>query len=276
MLNYDLEPPLPNGLSFDKTTRVISGTPLEDIDDTEYTWTATDENGDETTLTFTIEAADLVPAFTETVGVQNYIQYQPIDPLMLPLATGGDGVLNYDLEPPLPNGLSFDKTTRVISGTPLEDIDDTEYSWTATDEDGDTAELTFTIEVAADLVPVFTETVGAQNYIQYQPIDPLTLPLATGGDGTLTYALTPGPSAGLTFDLATRMLSGMPTEAMVATECIWTATDEDGDTAELTFTIEVAADLVPAFTETVGVQNYIQYQPIDRSCCHWRRVAMVC
>ena len=264
VLNYDLEPPLPNGLSFDKTTRVISGTPLEDIDDTEYSWTATDEDGDTAELTFTIEvAADLVPAFTETVGVQNYIQYQPIDPLTLPLATGGDGVLNYDLEPPLPNGLSFDKTTRVISGTPLEDIDDTEYSWTATDEDGDTAELTFTIEVAADLVPAFTETVGAQNYIQYQPIDPLTLPLATGGDGTLTYALTPGPSAGLTFDLATRMLSGMPTEAMVATECIWTATDEDGDTAELTFTIEVAADLVPAFTETVGVQNYIQYQPID-------------
>ena len=257
VLTYALSPGLPEGLGFNQATRMISGTPSATMSVTAYSWTATDEDGDTATLTFTIEVTppNSVPVFTDAIDGASMGDQPLVPPFVLPEATSGDGVLNYDLEPPLPNGLSFDKTTRVISGTPLADIDDTEYTWTATDENGDETTLTFTIE-AADLVPAFTDTVDAQNYIQYQPIDPLTLPLATGGDGTLTYALTPGPSAGLTFDLATRMLSGMPTEAMAATECIWTATDEDGDTAMLVFTVEVDADLIPRFTETVGPQRY--------------------
>ena len=70
------------------------------------------------------------------------------------------------------------------------------------------------------------------------------MPAASGGNGPLTYALTPDPPAGLRFnpDPATRTLSGTPTGAHAATTYTYTATDADvsePDVARLTFTIEV-------------------------------------
>ena len=263
MLTYTLTPAPSAGLTFDAAARVLSGLPVEAMGETECILTATDEDGDTATLVFTVEVlADLVPVFTDTVGAQQFVENQVITPVRLPKATGGDGVLTYTLTPEPSAGLTFDAATRVLSGLPVEAMGVTECIWTATDEDGDTATLIFTVEVLADLVPAFTDTVGAQQFVENQAISPVMLPKATGGDGVLTYALTPAPSAGLTFDAATRVLSGLPVEAMGVTECIWTATDEDGDTATLIFTVEVLADLVPVFTDTVGAQQFVENQAV--------------
>ena len=76
-----------------------------------------------------------------------------ITPLVLPTAIGGNGMLTYTLRPEtngvpdLPAGLTFDATTHTISGTPLTAFLTTEFTCTATDADGKTAELTFTITV---------------------------------------------------------------------------------------------------------------------------------
>ncbi len=64
-----------------------------------------------------------------------------------------------------------------------------------------------------DLAPTFDgATVSALDLVQGQAIEPLTLPEAHGGNGDLTYSLTSSPAglAGLTFDPATRTLSGVP------------------------------------------------------------------
>ena len=61
--------------------------------------------------------------------------------------------------------------------------------------------LTFTITVIeADKKPVFVDAIENQSYTQNTAIATLTLPTATGGDGVLTYALSPSPPDGLTFD----------------------------------------------------------------------------
>ena len=52
-----------------------------------------------------------------------------------------------------------------------------------------------------------------KSYVQNLAIDSQMLPAATGGDGALTYAFSPDLPAGLTFDPATRLLSGMPCRA---------------------------------------------------------------
>ena len=72
------------------------------------------------------------------------------------------------------------------------------------------------------------------------------MPAASGGDGTLTYAITPQLPAGLTFDPATRPLSGAPAIALPATLYTYTATDSDTtdpDSTSLTFSIVVAGVL---------------------------------
>ncbi len=65
----------------------------------------------------------------------------------LPAATGGNAPLTYSLTPALPAELSFNKTTRVISGTLTSAMRRTTYTYTVTDADGDMASLSFAIRV---------------------------------------------------------------------------------------------------------------------------------
>ena len=71
-------------------------------------------------------------------------------------------------------------------------------------------------------------------------ITPLVLPVATGGTPPYTYTLSPLP-VGLAFTAATRSLSGTPTTAGT-TDVTYTATDDTGESAILTFKIEVIED----------------------------------
>ncbi len=80
---------------------------------------------------------------------------------------------------------------------------------------------------------------GDQSYTVGTAIDTLTLPMATGGDGDLTYSLSPSVP-GLTFNATTRQLSGTPSTAGTHV-MTYTVTDEDGDTDTLGFTITVSA-----------------------------------
>ena len=266
-LTYSLSPAPPAGLSLDAAARALSGTPAEPQEATTYAWTVTDADGREASLTFSIAiAADQKPSFGDAaIPDQSYVQDSAITQLILPQATGGDGTLDYSLSPEAPPGLSFDAAARALSGTPAEPREVMTYTWTATDKDGDQASLTFTIEVERDQAPSFGDAViPDQSYVQNSVIADLTLPEATDGNGTLTYALSPEPLPGLSFDATTRTLSGAPAEFAEATAYTWTATDEDGDAASLTFTIEVEQDDAPSFDDAeIAAQSWKQNIPIE-------------
>ncbi len=78
---------------------------------------------------------------------------------------------------------------------------------------------------------------GAQTYTVGTAIDALTLPEASGGNGTLAYSLAPNVP-GLSFNASTRQLTGTPSTAGTYA-MTYTVTDEDGDTDTLSFTITV-------------------------------------
>jgi hypothetical protein len=218
----------------------------DDLDVASYT--ATDADGDSATLSFTIGVeADYAPSFGD--GTQDNLEFNqntPIEPVMLPEATGGDGGLTYEADG-LPMGLTL--TGRELSGTPT-GPGDYAVTYKVMDEDGDYAEpsLTFMITVLADQMPTFGDAmIDDVDYVENMPITDMTLPAAMSGDPPLTYSLTPELPAGLAFDATTRVLSGTPTEPMAATEYTYMVTDVDGDSAMLTFEITVAADLAPSF-----------------------------
>ena len=205
---------------------------------TTYTYTATDELGDTVSLTFTLTVEeDLAPTFAADAAIGDQLfgenaavvfrQDVAIEPLTLPEATGGDGDLTYALTPELPRGLVFDPATRTLSGTPAEPMRATRYTYTATDADEtdpESVSLVFWVTVEEDPKPSFAAGVSIADkaFRENSPIEPLTLPEATGGDGVLTYALTPQPPAGLVFDPATRTLDGTPSEPMATTEYTYT------------------------------------------------------
>ena len=88
-----------------------------------------------------------------------------------------------------------------------------------------------------------------QQYTQDTAISALTLPVATGGTGTLSYRLSPALPAGLQFNARTRQLTGTPTTTLASKLYTYTVTDANGATASLTFRLRVAGgepDIAPA------------------------------
>ena len=94
-------------------------------------------------------------------------------------------------------------------------------------------------------------SIAAQNYLTGTAVN-FTLPAATGGNGDITYTLTGATlPAGLTFDAATRVLTGTPTTEATAQTYTYTAADADmttgaGDEASLTVNIVVRAPAPPS------------------------------
>ncbi len=90
-----------------------------------------------------------------------------------------------------------------------------------------------------DLQPSFAEFVSDQTWTVGVAIH-MSLPAATGGNPPLTYGLSPELQAGLTFDAAARTISGTPT-AVQSTTYVYSATDDDADTASIQFQANVVA-----------------------------------
>ena len=80
-------------------------------------------------------------------------------------------------------------------------------------------------------------SLGDRTYTKGESIAPLVLPAAAGGNGTVLYGLSVVPD-GLSFNPATRTLTGIPTRSHTY-EITYTAQDSDGDSATLNFTVEV-------------------------------------
>ena len=314
---------LPAGLSFDASTRTLSGTPTAAIDGAVVTYTATDESGATDALTFTItivtDDANIVTdgdakilltvdptAISEDAGATDVVVIGTLDGLdgkvfdddVVMLLTfdediNGDGevndddkaaVLNVDYVAELrllaiPPGSVSGTTTITI--TPINDKkvegDETirlrlrgshaNNRVTGRDAEGDDVKMTV---VPVDITLQDTGEGGASFFAADAAIDDgvfttgvaitdLVLPEASGGTGDLTYGVS-GLPAGLTFDASTRTLSGTPTAVTNgAVTVIYTATDEDGTTDTLTFTIRVnpllgdAFDLLFPSSEEAGV-----------------------
>ena len=250
-LSYALSPSPPVGLTWNAEGR-LSGTPRVVQRPVVYTWTATDADGDTAALTFTIEVCpDLRPVFESGVANQKYRVGTPIAPLTLPAATGGDPPLRYALSPSPPAGLTR-SAERTLSGTPRVVQRPVLYRWTATDADGDTAALTFTMEVSSDPKPEFEVEGPDLRYRVGRRIDPRALPAAVGGDRPLRYALRPSAPEGVRFAAGTRKLSGTPAREQATTPYTLVATDADGDEATLGLTITVEDPPVVAALEVVS------------------------
>ena len=202
-----------------------------------------------------VEAAvpDTAPSTNLVITSSYYYVGRRITPRVLPEVTGGNpscaSGFRYSLTPPVP-GLTFDPDTHTLSGTPTAaGVYDMTYR--VEDSDGDAYTDDFQISVREpDTAPRFGSdryTVEDQIYIVNRPINPWTLPEATGGNGSLSYTLgyanLAGVPDGLSFDPVTRTLSGTPT--LVSTYNMhYVVQDSDDNTARsdtdrIQFTIRV-------------------------------------
>ena len=289
----DLSAVIP-GLTLDTAARTITGTPTTAASSSGYIWAASDSDDDTSSsdrvrLGFNIVVRmNVTPAFASgaTIPTQNYIQNVQIEPLTLPAATGGDGAIIYNLlgsnGSPIPDlsavipGLTLDTAARTITGTPTTAASSSGYIWAASDSDDDTSSSDRASTSGWASASRWGRTPPRPSPSRPSPTRPtsqhhaiarLTLPVATGGNGAITYALI--PPAGLSFDPATRVLSGTPTAFVTDTMFTYTATDADADMsnsdrAMLTFTITVTRPRVttsPITGPTNGMMSVTTREP---------------
>ncbi len=141
--SYGIATTLPDGLTLDTSNDTISGTPTAVSGSTTYAITATNSAGTDT-ATVAITVNDVAPSInispaTITATVGTAIADTTIT------STGG-AVVSYSIDPAISNGLSFNKTTGVISGTATAAAPATNYIITATNTGGtDTATVAITV-----------------------------------------------------------------------------------------------------------------------------------
>ena len=140
-----------------------------------------------------VRGQQTVPSFGSTVTPYSWVRGTAISQV-LPAATGGDGGVTYAIEGSLPAGLSFAAATRTISGTPTAAQGATNYTLVATDADGDSGRLTFSIAIEEIVVfissPSATEgAAGATATLEYD----VTLHRAPGRQVTVDWAAATNP-----------------------------------------------------------------------------------
>ena len=255
-LNYSLSPTVPD-LSFNATSRELTGTPSTEGTHA-MTYTATDEDGDTDTLSFMIAVSAETPTEGSLGVCQVGVQLRSGQRCTYP---GTTDVFSVNVRG-RGSFLTFLAGIRIRINN--ETINDRVYDFEASHQGdgvwridrvaGSTEPPSGTGGgMDTDTSPSFADegAPGNQTYMVGTAIDTLTLPTASGGDGMLTYGLSPDVP-GLSFNAMIRQLSGTPTTAGIYA-MTYTVTDFDGDTDTLNFTVTVTEEVVSTTSDRAAL-----------------------
>ena len=158
--SYSVSPGLPGGISLDGTTGIISGTPNAVAAQANYTVTASNAGG-HSSFAISITVNDIAPAgLSYSVNPATYAAAAAIAPNTPSWSNAGGTPTSFALTAGpglLPQGMSLDPATGVISGTPATQTAQATYTITATNSGGSTS-------TAVDIT-----IIPQAPYIQVQP-----------------------------------------------------------------------------------------------------------
>ena len=200
--------------------------------------------------------------FLSAISHYNLRVDNEIDSITLPAAVGGTPPYTYSLTG-LPVGLMFNSNNRTITGTPTVVGAPSTITYTVTDANSNTHNVTFTITITGPL----TLESGTLNTVLLpvgQEITPIILPEAVGGIPPYTYNLYTRVAIGayslydidvdgITFDPNTRTLSGAATNSRQIGRSIrarYEAVDSTGTRRSIFFNLAVVQP--PATTYEPG------------------------
>jgi len=233
---------LPSGTSLNTSTGVISGTAGNVSSNTAYTFTirGTDTDGDTVDQSYSWTINTITPTSTGgTVTISNTSEgasasYDVDTNFSYPT---GSTFSAYSLQSgSLPNGLSLNTTSGVISGT-AGNSGSASFTIRATDTDGDVKDQAYSW-VINNVVPTSTGgtvTISAVNEGSSASYDVDTNFTFTTGSTFSAYSLLSGSlPSGLSFNTSTGVISG--TMGTVSSDTAYSftirGTDTDGDTAD--------------------------------------------
>ena len=252
---------IPSGLSFDSITRILSGMP-DTLGEYEVLYGAADEGGATVGLIFSISIVEPLTLGETDWGILfNLVQGVRMASITIGNPSGGVPPYAHTVTG-LPPGISFNASNRRISGTPTEPG---KYNviYQVQDVTGALGVLEFESVVEPPKRLSFVDAhrvAGRIILVKNTPMGEIGFPEAIGGVGEIAYSMSNVPP-GLSFDPATRNVTGTPTVAGVY-ENIYSATDEAGARAELSFSFVVPESLTLGPTDWTGLENLVQGTPM--------------
>ena len=247
VVSYSIDPAIANGLSFNATSGIISGTPTAVAPSRTYTITATNSGG-MAMATVAITVNDVAPSIRISRATLVATRGSAITPITISSSGGGD-VVSYSIDPAIANGLSFDATSGTISGTPTATAPSRTYTITASNSAGtDTAMVTITVN-AAPVVnnPAPTIVDVLVNIDLAVNAQPHTLNVAnkfSDPDDTLTFSVQSDNTATASVDVLGNVVTITPI-AIGTTTITVTAADTIGQTVTQTFMVTVISSPLP-------------------------------
>ncbi|WP_374506247.1 putative Ig domain-containing protein, partial [Flavobacterium sp.] len=249
---YSVTPNVPAGLSFNKFTGIISGTP------TAYTplrnYTITLDNGTGTAqLILPIQVLDIPPTALTYSSPSNIFTVGSTIVNNIPTNTGGV-IASYSVYPSLPPGLTMNTSTGIISGTPTEGTVQTDYVITGTNTGGT---VTSTVSIYVQGPPYNmgysrAQAVLVQNEPAYLMALPMSYPAATSFS---LNANSPALPPGLTLNTTTGDITGTPTT--ISTSTVYTI-DVTNAFGTATGTVEIQVQAKPIISYVQPNAPYLQ------------------
>ncbi|MDP2723710.1 MAG: LruC domain-containing protein [Bacteroidales bacterium] len=193
---------LPDGLTYNAATHVISGTPTV-AGNFNINLTASNFMGDDTqTLVLVVTQPTAPPVITSALSASATVD----ESFNYTLTASGTGSITYNVTN-LPDGLTFDANTQEITGSPTA-AGTYNIDLFATNAGGSTHE---TLVLVVGTPPTITSALTASGTAGDQFV---TYTLTATGSATITYSVTNLPQ-GLQFDANNQTIDGTPTFAGV-------------------------------------------------------------
>jgi hypothetical protein len=198
---YSISPTLPSALVFNTNNGTISGTPANsNTSITSYTVTVTDQASQTQNTSFDLVINTPIYFKLSTTPTQNVTKGVSIISFAPVLASGGDPSYTYSVTSgTLPAGLSLNSSTGYLSGTPTTVAANT-FTITVTDQASQnlTQNCTVTVAEPAALTTTLNQT-NTRSLVVNTTQTAFTPVGASGGYGTISFAITPALPSGLTF-----------------------------------------------------------------------------
>ena len=206
--SYTVSPSLPQGLSLNATTGIISGTPTVASTSSVYTVTASNSAGSAAFgVAITVNAPLAAPS-SLSYPTPNTFTVGTAIAMLSPTVSGT--VTSYSVSPALPAGLVMSTSTGKITGTPTAATPMATYTVTASNAAGSrTFGVVITVN-AALTAPTALSYTSPNTFVTGTAISAL-IPAVSG---TVTsYSISPALPAGLTMSTSTGIIAGTPTTA---------------------------------------------------------------
>lgn len=244
---WSISPELPQGLDFDLSSGVIAGTPKVQEEKTVYTVKAKNAEGE---AAVSLEFSVLHAPPTDL----RYVAATPIYPTHrdLKLAPTVSGQVDaFLVDPSLPEGLSLDPKSGVISGMPTAVAPSTTYKVTAKNDTGETStELTFEVQVMPPEELSYPSIDDVYNVEEVVSLEPHVV------GGPTAWAIEPALPEGLELDPSTGLIRGAPKVTAEEASYVVTASNEAGGTSAV-ITFAVTAPPPSGLTYPTAGDDYV-------------------